>query len=58
MEAYRMSGMAKIKAVKEYIMEILENKIKILVFAHHRKILDEIENELNSNKIKFMRIDG
>ncbi len=53
-----MSGMAKIKAVKEYIMEILENKIKILVFAHHRKILDEIENELNSNKIKFMRIDG
>ena len=23
MEAYRMSGMAKIKAVKEYIMEIL-----------------------------------
>ena len=58
MEAYRMSGMAKIKAVKEYIMEILENKIKILVFAHHRKILDEIENELSSNKIKFMRIDG
>lgn len=40
MEAYRMSGMAKIKAVKDYITEILENNIKILVFAHHRKVMD------------------
>ena len=40
MQAYRLSGMAKIKAIKEYINEILENNIKILVFAHHIKVLD------------------
>lgn len=44
MQAYRLSGMAKIKAIKEYIDEILANNIKILVFAHHMKVMDEIEN--------------
>ena len=58
MHAYRLSGMAKIKAVREYISEILQNNIKILVFAHHLKVLDEIEAELKSKKHKFMRIDG
>ncbi len=58
MQAYRLSGMAKIKAVKQYISEILENNIKLLVFAHHIKVLDEIESELKNKKIKFMRIDG
>jgi len=28
------------------------------VFAHHLKVLDEIEAELKSKKHKFMRIDG
>jgi hypothetical protein len=28
------------------------------VFAHHIKVLDEIESELKNKKHKFIRIDG
>lgn len=58
MQAYRLSGMAKIQGVKEYIRELLSNDVKILIFAHHRIILDQIEKELRNNKYESIRIDG
>lgn len=42
MEAYRLSGVAKLDGVVEYILELLENSVKLLIFAHHRAVLDKI----------------
>jgi SWI/SNF-related matrix-associated actin-dependent regulator 1 of chromatin subfamily A len=36
----------------------MENDIKILIFAHHRLMLDEIENFLSRKGIISIRIDG
>lgn len=32
--------------------------MKLLIFAHHRVMLDKIQSELVSKKYKFIRIDG
>lgn len=58
MEAYRLSGAAKLDGVVEYILSLLENDVKLLIFAHHRAILDRIEADLNAKKFKLIRIDG
>ena len=57
-QAYSLTGKAKLNSVKEYILELLENDIKLLIFAHHRVILDGIEQALKDKKIKNIRIDG
>lgn len=36
----------------------MENDIKVLIFGHHKFVLDEIENFLNQKKIETIRIDG
>ena len=58
MEAYRLTGMAKINGAVEYICSLLENDVKLLIFAHHLLILDRIQENLEKKKIKFIRIDG
>ena len=58
MEAYRLTGMAKINATVEYICSLLENDVKLLIFAHHISVLDRIEEALVKKKTKFIRIDG
>ena len=35
--------MAKLKGIKEYLGELIENDIKFIVFAHHIEVLDELE---------------
>eukprot|EP00828_Plagiopyla_frontata_P046525 TRINITY_DN8293_c0_g1_i4.p2 TRINITY_DN8293_c0_g1~~TRINITY_DN8293_c0_g1_i4.p2 ORF type:complete len:186 (-),score=44.90 TRINITY_DN8293_c0_g1_i4:542-1099(-) len=55
---YYLTAKSKIKGIKEYLKEILQNNCKFLIFAHHREILNEIETELVANKIIYMRIDG
>lgn len=37
---------------------LLENDVKILIFAHHQAVLDEIEQHLNQIKVESIRIDG
>ena len=56
--AYSLTSQAKIEAVKEYIKELLENDIKLIVFGHHQQTLDFIQEMLEKNKYGFMRIDG
>jgi SWI/SNF-related matrix-associated actin-dependent regulator 1 of chromatin subfamily A len=55
---WAMTGLAKLEAVKEYIGDILESDIKILVFAHHRQVLDSIQSFVLSKNIQCIRIDG
>uniref|UniRef100_A0A8C7KUM5 SWI/SNF-related matrix-associated actin-dependent regulator of chromatin subfamily A-like protein 1 n=1 Tax=Oncorhynchus kisutch TaxID=8019 RepID=A0A8C7KUM5_ONCKI len=50
---------AKIKAIMEYIMDMLEcGREKFLVFAHHKLVLDFITKELGEKGIDYIRIDG
>ena len=39
-QAYTLTGQAKLKAVKEYVLDLLNNDIKILIFGHHMLMLD------------------
>jgi len=55
---YMLSGIAKLQAVKEYIGAILENDVKILVFAHHKVVMEEIEQFLKKENYQSIRIDG
>ena len=62
MEAYQASGLAKAQAVSEYLLDWLAGSgtQKILVFAHHKEVLDTLEQAV-SRKMKgvgHMRIDG
>ena len=36
----------------------MENDIKAIIFAHHRAVLDGIQDQIEKLKIKFIRIDG
>lgn len=58
MKAYKLSGLAKVEGAKDYIVSLLENNVKLLIFAHHQAVLDEIESALQKNKYEFIRIDG
>ena len=40
LNAYAMTGAAKVKGVIEFIDTLLENKCKFIVFAHHYEVLD------------------
>lgn len=55
---YLLTGLAKLKGVKQYIADILQNDCKFLIFGHHLEILDGIEQEVISLKFKYIRIDG
>ncbi|NWU42394.1 SMAL1 protein, partial [Hylia prasina] len=50
---------AKIHAVVEYILELVESgNNKFLVFAHHKIMLDAVVAELKKKHIEHIRIDG
>ncbi|KAH1016447.1 hypothetical protein HUJ04_007664 [Dendroctonus ponderosae] len=48
----------KIPAVCLHIEKVLKEKKKILVFAHHKIMLDAVEELLKFNNYKYIRIDG
>jgi len=65
MELWRATGAAKMHAVKEYLVELFtaNENIKCIIFAHHKFVLDGIEDLLlNGTSLigpgKYMRIDG
>ena len=57
-KVYILSAEAKIQGVKDYIHYLLDNKCKFLVFAHHKIMLDALEEEVIKMKIDYIRIDG
>ncbi|XP_030845914.1 SWI/SNF-related matrix-associated actin-dependent regulator of chromatin subfamily A-like protein 1 [Strongylocentrotus purpuratus] len=52
------TGLAKIPALKEYVIDLAECGHKFLVFAHHQKVMDALAEALLKKKIKIIRIDG
>lgn len=62
MQAYQSSGIAKASAVSEYLVEWLRGSStqKVLVFAHHKGVLDSLEVAV-AKELKgagHIRIDG
>uniref|UniRef100_A0AC35U491 SWI/SNF-related matrix-associated actin-dependent regulator of chromatin subfamily A-like protein 1 n=1 Tax=Rhabditophanes sp. KR3021 TaxID=114890 RepID=A0AC35U491_9BILA len=62
MEYYRLTGQLKAKLTSEYVFdtyfdEDVERR-KIIIFAHHRCVLDEYEAQCAKKRIGYMRIDG
>ena len=54
----RAVGVAKIEAACEWIDDALAQGEKPLVFAHHKDVLDGIENHLREADVGFVRLDG
>jgi SWI/SNF-related matrix-associated actin-dependent regulator 1 of chromatin subfamily A len=55
MALYHETARAKIKAVQEYIHDMLDNDCKFLVFAHHKELLDGIKEAVKSkNKVMWL----
>ncbi|CAL8265793.1 unnamed protein product [Lota lota] len=56
---YNHTADAKMQAITEYIMDMLEcGREKFLVFAHHKMVLDSITEELGKKGVSYIRIDG
>ena len=58
MAAYRLTGMAKIGGVCDFIETLVENGAKFLVFAHHKCMIEGIEDFLCRKQFGYVRIDG
>ncbi|XP_071966127.1 SWI/SNF-related matrix-associated actin-dependent regulator of chromatin subfamily A-like protein 1 isoform X2 [Antedon mediterranea] len=58
LQYFNGTGLAKIKAIKDYVVDLLECGCKFLVFAHHQTVLDMLCDVLTDKKIKHIRIDG
>lgn len=50
--------MAKLKHVNDYITDLIMGGAKFLVFAHHRPVLDGIQQQLDHVGVDYFRIDG
>ncbi|SCP04929.1 DNA helicase, putative [Plasmodium ovale] len=55
---FKMTGYAKVKAIKEYISYLIDADIKFLLFCHHKLVMDEIDEFLKEKKTSFIRVDG
>ena len=62
MEAFQASGLAKAQAVSEYLVDWLNGSgtQKVLVFAHHKEVLDSLEKTVckKMKGVGHIRIDG
>lgn len=66
MERFRLTAQFKLNAVIQYIDEITieqlknDETLKILIWAHHKFVIDAIEESITNSKtnIKFIKIDG
>lgn len=55
-ELFRLTGEAKIEAIKRWTQQMLDSEETFLFFGYHMRTLDEIESLMGS--IPYMRIDG
>ena len=59
MQAYQATGIAKAAAATDFLLDWLQGGTeKIVVFGHHKLVLDHIDAALHKQKTQFIRIDG
>ncbi|EDQ88339.1 uncharacterized protein MONBRDRAFT_9161 [Monosiga brevicollis MX1] len=57
-EAYGLTGEAKIKGCLRYLEDLMNHDGKLLIFAHHKTLLDELATFLCQRQLRHIRIDG
>ncbi len=57
-ENYKKYNSEKLNIFNNLVDEIISENRKVLVFSQFTSMLDILENELNSKKINFSRLDG
>ncbi|XP_068141566.1 SWI/SNF-related matrix-associated actin-dependent regulator of chromatin subfamily A-like protein 1 [Drosophila tropicalis] len=55
---YARTAEVKTRAVCAYLKTLIKEKIKFIIFAHHRIMLDAICDCLSTLKVHYIRIDG
>lgn len=55
---YKEAAMIKKEPVIKYLESVLDKNIKCLVFAHHKEMLDGLEDFCKEKQVKYIRIDG
>eukprot|EP01053_Blabericola_migrator_P010178 Blabericola_migrator_1__10177@NODE_568_length_7541_cov_61_527562_g423_i0_p2_GENE_NODE_568_length_7541_cov_61_527562_g423_i0NODE_568_length_7541_cov_61_527562_g423_i0_p2_ORF_typecomplete_len871_score203_27SNF2_N/PF00176_23/1_5e44ResIII/PF04851_15/4_2e11ResIII/PF04851_15/41Helicase_C/PF00271_31/4_2e12DEAD/PF00270_29/3_2e06DEAD/PF00270_29/6_4e03ERCC3_RAD25_C/PF16203_5/0_00015Flavi_DEAD/PF07652_14/0_01Flavi_DEAD/PF07652_14/1_1e04DEAD_2/PF06733_15/2_2DEAD_2/PF06733_15/1_4e02TniB/PF05621_11/0_27_NODE_ len=55
---FRLTGEAKANSVCEYIDYIADIEDKFIIFAHHKVVLDKLEDRIRQKKFTYVRIDG
>lgn len=60
MELFNKSGYAKLPSFLKHVETFLQNPLsgKLLIFAHHKTVLNAIDQRLKSSSVNFIRIDG
>ena len=58
LDAYTLTGKAKIEGAYEYISDLLDLDQKFIVFAYHYDMLDKIESLMKVKNVEYIRIDG
>jgi len=58
MNAYRLSGEAKLEGIRDFMDNLIENNCKFIVFAHHKSVMDGLEDYVKKQKVGYIRIDG
>ena len=59
MELYSITASAKVARVQQYIKtHLIPTKQKCLIFAHHRVMLNAIEETISASNCGYIRIDG
>jgi SWI/SNF-related matrix-associated actin-dependent regulator 1 of chromatin subfamily A len=52
------TAVVKCPAVIDYVSELMENGVKVLIFAHHKVVMNALCDSLASNRHQYIRIDG
>ncbi|KAH8293137.1 hypothetical protein KR044_006150 [Drosophila immigrans] len=55
---YARTAEVKTRAVCAYLKTLIKEKVKFIIFAHHRVMLDAISDCLTGLKVNYIRIDG
>lgn len=55
---FAATGNVKLKAVKDYIADLLEAGKKFICFVHHKNVMDGIAKTIEEKKAMYIKIDG
>ena len=56
---FRDTGASKLPSVIEYLKDFMENHPnKFILFGHHKIVLDGLSSFLDSQQVRYIRIDG
>lgn len=55
---YKMTGLAKVNALIEYMSYLVDSDIKFIMFCHHIEVMDQITDHMEKAGWNYIRIDG